>query len=197
MSDGNGAKWQKTTNTHGLVVVLVLLALDNNLLESVDELVSSLLGEGVLDDLLGGVDRVGGGLSVLLGDLLLELVGPVSGLSLGLVSVDVGRVGVGLVGLLVGGAGDLVPLLSERSVGVSRGVEILGVRSGLVLGLGLDVLLLVLEVVLGLLSLVVGLTGGSGVALMVGDPGRLASAQCSLVEMGARKGGEGADVLGI
>lgn len=156
--------------THSLHVVLVLLALDDNLLQSVDELLSSLLGESILNDVLRGVDGVGSSLSVLFRDLLLELVGLVSSLVLSLVSVDVGGVVVGLVGFSVGLTSDLVSLFSERSVGVSRVVEVLGVRSSLVLGLVLELILLLDSLLFGLLSLVVSLTRRSRVALGVGDP---------------------------
>lgn len=159
---------------HGLHVVLVLLGLDNHLLEPVDELLSSLLWQGVVENVLGGVDGVGSGLSVLLWDLLLELLGLVSGLVFGLVSVDVGGVsvglGAGLVGLVLGSTLELLLLLAQRGVGVSLVVEVFAVGGSLVLGLGLELLFLVDEVVLGLLGLVVGLAGGSGVALGVGDP---------------------------
>jgi hypothetical protein len=43
---------------HGLLVILVLLALDNDLLESVDELLPSLLGEDIVNKLLGLLDGI-------------------------------------------------------------------------------------------------------------------------------------------
>jgi hypothetical protein len=153
---------------HGLLVVLVLLALDDNLLQSVDELLPSLLGESLVEELLGLLDGIVDLLSVLLGDSLLELLSLVSGLVLvGCVSVGF-RLGGG--SLLVGSAGKLVLLLGEGSVGVSRVVEVLGVRLQLTLGIALGLLLLLLQLLLLLLSLVVCLAGGSRVALVVGDP---------------------------
>ena len=81
---------ERVIRTYSLVVVLVLLALDDDLLQSVDELVSSLFWESILDDVSGSLQGVGSGGSVFLWDLLLKLVGLVSGVSFGLVSVDVG-----------------------------------------------------------------------------------------------------------
>jgi len=153
---------------HGLLVVLVLLALDDDLLQSVDELLPSLLGESLLEELLGLLDGIVDLFSVLLRDSLLELLGLVSGLVLGR-CVSVG-LGLGGGSLLVGSAGKLVLLLGEGSVGVSRVVEVLSVRLQLALGIALGLLLLLLELLLLLLSLVVCLAGGSGVALVVGNP---------------------------
>lgn len=160
----------ETDRTHGLHVVLVLLALDDNLLQSVDELLSSLLWESIGNNVFGSIKGVRSGSSVLLGNLLLELVGLFSSLALGLVSVNIWSVAVGLVGLLAGSAGDLVSLLSKRGVGVSRSVQVLSVCRGLVLGLVLELVFLLHGLLLCLLSLVVGLTRRSSVALCVGDP---------------------------
>jgi hypothetical protein len=111
---------------------------------------------------------------VLLGDSLLELLGLVSGLVLGLtLAGDITSVvGLGFGGrsLLVGSVSELVLLLSQRSVGVSRVVEILGVRLDLLLGGTLGLLLLLLSLLLLLLSLVVSGTGRSGVTIGVLDP---------------------------
>jgi hypothetical protein len=153
---------------HGLLVILVLLALDDNLLQSVNELLPSLLGEGIVKELLGLFDGVVELFSVLLGDSVLELLSLSSGLVLGrsvLVGLRLGR-----ASLLVGSASDLVLLLSERGVGVSRVVEVLSVRLQGFLGLALVLLLLLLELLLLLLSLVVCLASGSRVALSVDDP---------------------------
>jgi len=65
----------------------VLLALDNNLLQSVDELLPSLFGEDIVDELLGLLDGVVDSLSVLLRNSVLELLGLASSLVLGLTLV--------------------------------------------------------------------------------------------------------------
>ena len=121
---------------------------------------------------------------MLLGDSLLELLGLVSGLVLGIFGIvgqvgSVGHVGsvglpvglgLGLRSLVVGLAEDLVLLLREGCVGISVVVEILGVRLELLLGGTLGLFLLLLSLLLLLLSLVVDVTGGSSVALVVSDP---------------------------
>jgi hypothetical protein len=152
----------------------VLLALDNDLLESVDELLPSLLGESVSEDVLGLLDSVIDLLSVLLGDSVLELLGLASGLVLGLTLagdiVSVVGLSLGRLSLLVGLAGNLVLLFREGSVGVSGVVEVLSVRLQGLLSVTLGLFLLLLSFLLLLLSLVVCLTGRSGVALGVLDP---------------------------
>lgn len=156
----------------------MLLALDDNLLQSVNELLPSFLGEDLVDKLLGLLDSVVELLSVLLGDSLLELLGLVPGLVLGIFGI-VGHVGsvrlpvgfrLGLGSLVVSSAEDLVLLLRQGSVGVSVVVEILSVRLDLLLGGTLGFFLLLLHLLLLLLSLVVGFTGRSTVALVVSDP---------------------------
>lgn len=124
---------------------------------------------------------------MLLRDLVLELLGLAPGLVGGLVAVgNVARVGLGgrLVGLVGGGTLDLLLLLRERSVGVTRtgdvgGVSLGGAGEGLGGALGLlavfQALLPGLEslslcVLLRLLGLVVGLAGGADVSVRVGDP---------------------------
>ena len=119
---------------------------------------------------------------MLLGDLVLEallaLLGLLTSLALGILGVDVGPVRLGLallagtLGVRLGGAQDLVLLLRERCVGVARGVEVVGLGPGVVLCLRLGLLLHVLRLLLALLSLVVGLTGGAGVAVGIADPVR-------------------------
>jgi hypothetical protein len=156
----------------------VLLALDDNLLQSVDELLPSLLGEDIVNKLLGLLDSIVELLSVLLGDSLLELLGLVSGLLLSIFGIvgHVGSVGLpvglglGLGSLVVSSAEDLVLLLREGCVGVSVVVEVLGVRLDLLLGGTLGLFLLLLGFLLLLLSLIVCVTGRSSVALVVGDP---------------------------
>lgn len=157
---------------HGLLVVLVLLALDDDLFQSVDELLPSLLGEGVLEELLGLSHGVVEPLSVLLRDSLLELLGFASGLVLGFTLTGCVSVSLGLGGgsLLLGSASKLVLLLREGSVGVSRVVEVLGVRLQLALGITLGLLFLLLGFLLLLLSLVVCLSSRSRVAILVNDP---------------------------
>jgi hypothetical protein len=120
-------------------------------------------------ELLGLFDGIVELFSVLLGNSVLEILSLSSGLVLGR-SVSVG-LGLGRASLLVGSASDLVLLLSERGVGVSRVVEVLSVRLQGILGLALVLLLLLLELLLLLLSLVVCLASGSRVALSVDDPG--------------------------
>lgn len=150
----------------------MLLALDDNLLQSVDELFSPLFGEDVLEELLGLVNSVGHLLSSLLGDSVLEIVDLASSLLLSLVTrwgVSVG-LRLGSTSLVVGSAEDLVLLLSERSIGVSGAVEVLSVALELLLCLALVLLLLLLSLLLLLLSLVIGGASRSGVALVVSDP---------------------------
>lgn len=124
----------------------MLLALDNDLLQSVDELVPSLLWEGIVQDLLGLLDGIVEPLSVLFGNSVLELFSLASSLVLGLALAGCVSVGLGLGGasLLVGSTGNLVLLLSERGVGVSVIVEVLGVRLQGALGIALVLFLLLL-----------------------------------------------------
>ena len=116
---------------------------------------------------------------MLLGNLFLELLSLVSGLSFGLVtvrSVDVGLVG-SLVGLVGHSAFELVLLLRERSVGVSRVGNVGEVGLGLGLGLLFTARSLVclvrsflLGLFLGLLGFVVDFAGGRGLTIGGGDP---------------------------
>jgi hypothetical protein len=180
---------------HSLVVILVVLALhndlkeglakickgiqDTHLLQSVDELLPPLLGERILDDLLGSVNSSASTFSVLLWNLLLELVGLVSSLVLGITRVVVGTLLLSSVLLVLSSAEHLVLLLREGSVGVSVTGNILGVRLDLLFkttlgrGLGLSLVFSLVSLLLGLLllllSLVVGLAGRSGVTGRVGD----------------------------
>lgn len=157
---------------HGLLVVLVLLALDNDLLQSVDELVSPLLWEGIVEEVSGLVEGVRHLCSSLFGDTVLELLSLASSLTLGVVAGRGLLVGLGFGGtsLLVGSAQDLVLLGLEGSIGVSRAGEVLGLVAELALGLLLVLVSLSLSLLLLLLSLVVGRAGRSGVALGVDDP---------------------------
>ena len=115
---------------------------------------------------------------MLLGDSLLELLGLVPCLVLGIFGIvgHVGSVrlpvglGLGCGSLVVSSTEDLVLLLREGCVGVSVVVEVLGVRLCLLLGGTLGLFLLLLELLLLLLSLVVCVTSRSSVALVVGDP---------------------------
>jgi hypothetical protein len=56
----------------GLLIVLVLLALDDDLLQAVDILVAALLGELVTEEVPGLVDLLVGAVLVLLGDTLAD-----------------------------------------------------------------------------------------------------------------------------
>lgn len=156
---------------HGLLVVLVLLAIDDDLLQSVDELLPSLLREGVLDNVSSLVDSAGSLLSVLVGDGVESLV-------LGLLSVLRGvvlaRPGVGLLStlllLLVSLVLGLILLGSGSVDGVTRSSDVLQVRLGLllqsagstgsVLSLATSLLLLLLSLVLGLVLLLTSFLSG-------------------------------------
>jgi hypothetical protein len=50
----------------------MLLALDNNLLQTVDKLIAALLGEFITEEVLGLVDLLVGAVLVLLGDALAD-----------------------------------------------------------------------------------------------------------------------------
>ena len=155
----------------GLLVVLVVLALDNDLLQSVDELVSSLFREVLVHEVLGLLDTPRRLLSLPVGDGVESLV---LGILLGLATVVVR-------GVLVGGTSSLVPglfLLVSSSVDrVVRLPDVFGVRPELLLDTALAALLVVLasSFTLGLLllrsSLVLGFVGSTG-GLVVGITGR-------------------------
>ena len=166
----------------GLLVVLVVLALDNDLLQSVDELVSSLFGEVIVHEVLGLLDTPRCLLSLLVGDGVESLV---LGVLLGLATVVVR-------GVLVGGASSLVLglflLVSSSIHRVVRLPDVFGVRLELLLDTTLAALLFVLassfalgllllrvSLVLGFVSsagcLVVRITGGSLVAVVVNSLG--------------------------
>jgi len=141
-----------------LLVVLVLLAVNNDLLESVNELLPSLLGESVVDNVLGLVDSSRDPLSVLVGD---GVESPVLGLVsvLGNITVAGSLVGLasGLVLLLTGLVLGLVLLGSGSVDGVTGSSDVLHVGLGLLLqvaGSTGSVLSLALSLVLGLVSLV-------------------------------------------
>lgn len=162
----------------GLLVVLVVLAFDNDLLQSVDELVSSLLREVFVEEVSGLVDTLGSLGSLVVRDGVQHLV---LGVLLGFTSVVVRSVLLSSTSGLVLGFVLLVSSLLHR---VARVSDIVDVRPDLLLdttltallvvllsGRTLGLLLLVTSLLLGLASsvgsLVVRITGRSLVAVVV------------------------------
>lgn len=144
----------------------MLLALDDDLLQSIDKLVPPLLGEGIVQEVLcfvKGVRHLG---ASLFGDSVLE----VFRLATGFARDFVLRWGLGpsCALLLTRSAKKLILLVLERGVGVSRAVEVLSVALELALGLTLALVPLLLSLLLLLLSFFVSGARGSGVALAVG-----------------------------
>lgn len=186
--------------SHGLLVVLVALAFDDNLkilskllscwcqmrkdiylLKPVDELISPLLGQLIVDEVLGLLNVIGRLLPVFLRDSIPQCGSLAPGLLLVTLVIGVGKVLVGLsiscIAFVVGSALNLFLLLRQGSIGVTVTGHILSVRTSLLLaGLlvvssgRLKVLSLGLGIRLGSLGLVVGLTSRSSLALVVNEP---------------------------
>lgn len=137
----------------GLLVILVVLAFNNDLLQSVDELVSSLLREVFVEEVSGLVDTLGSLGSLIVRDGVQHLV---LGVLLGFTSVVVRSV------LLSGTSGlvlSLVLLVSSLLHGVAGVSDRIDVRPDLLLDTTLTALLVVLlsSGTLGLLFLVTSL----------------------------------------